>query len=306
MEYTYRIIEQEDDYEGRVIATLINSNALHHTKKAVLYIHGYIDYFFQDHMAERFNREGYNFYAVDLRKYGRSLLEHQHPNYCSDIKEYYPDIEVSINEIIKDGNDNITLLGHSTGGLITALWVNDCQKNFPEIKYVVLNSPFLEFNTFEFKRSFIVPVAGMISKIFPYISKSNEISPHYARSIHKSFEGEWDFDLQLKPEEGFPLYFAWLRAIHKAHTRIKKGLHIDIPILVMSSSYSYNGKYWCDCCRCKDTVLNVAEIRHYSHNLGKNVSITEIEGALHDIFLSEKTIREKSFEIMFNWLKNNK
>ena len=59
---------------------------------AVLYVHGFADYFFQRHMAERFAAEGYAFYALDLRKHGRSLRPHQHPNFCKSVTEYYADI----------------------------------------------------------------------------------------------------------------------------------------------------------------------------------------------------------------------
>ena len=66
-----------DDYEGTVCATLVRKKAPQNTQKAVLYIHGFIDYFFQTEMAEQFNQHGYDFYALDLRKYGRSHLSHQ-------------------------------------------------------------------------------------------------------------------------------------------------------------------------------------------------------------------------------------
>ncbi|MGM7310843.1 alpha/beta hydrolase, partial [Acinetobacter baumannii] len=59
-----------DDYEGKVVATLVRKKATQPTQKAVLYIHGFLDYFFQTEMAEQFNAHGYDFYALDLRKYG--------------------------------------------------------------------------------------------------------------------------------------------------------------------------------------------------------------------------------------------
>jgi alpha-beta hydrolase superfamily lysophospholipase len=67
----------------------------------VLYLHGYVDYFFQTHLAEFFTARGYDFYALDLRKYGRSLRSHQTPNFCRDIAEYYPEIDRAL-KIIRD------------------------------------------------------------------------------------------------------------------------------------------------------------------------------------------------------------
>ncbi|MBQ3555632.1 MAG: alpha/beta hydrolase, partial [Bacteroidales bacterium] len=61
-----RTIDMPDDYEGKVVCTLIKRDCEQKSKKALLYVHGFNDYFFQAEMADRFNAEGYNFYAVDL------------------------------------------------------------------------------------------------------------------------------------------------------------------------------------------------------------------------------------------------
>lgn len=74
IQFQEQTLSLPDDYEGKVVATLISAMCEMPSAKAILYVHGYVDYFFQTHMAERFVREGWNFYALDLRKYGRSLL----------------------------------------------------------------------------------------------------------------------------------------------------------------------------------------------------------------------------------------
>jgi alpha-beta hydrolase superfamily lysophospholipase len=101
-----------DDYDGRVVATLVRLPVPESPRGAVLYVHGFIDYFFQHHVAERFAAEGYAFYALDLRKHGRSLLPQQHPCFCKDLSEYYADITHALAEIDTD----VLLAGHSTGG----------------------------------------------------------------------------------------------------------------------------------------------------------------------------------------------
>ena len=76
MEFQYHTLSFGADYDGEVIATLIEApRPTRDTGRAVLYVHGYIDYFVQEHMAEAFAAHGYRFYAVELRKYGRSLRE---------------------------------------------------------------------------------------------------------------------------------------------------------------------------------------------------------------------------------------
>jgi alpha-beta hydrolase superfamily lysophospholipase len=72
--FTAETIDLEDDSEGEVVATLVKRAAESPTRRAVLYLHGFSDYFFHVHVAELFNELGYDFYALDLRKYGRSLL----------------------------------------------------------------------------------------------------------------------------------------------------------------------------------------------------------------------------------------
>src|SRR3954470_24397879 len=106
------------DYDGPVCATLVRLPGGEARRGAVLYVHGFIDYFFQRHMAERFAAEGYAFYALDLRKYGRSLRPHQHPNFCKNIAECYGDISAALGII----GTHVLLAGHSTGGLVTALY----------------------------------------------------------------------------------------------------------------------------------------------------------------------------------------
>ena len=60
--------------------------AEHDHDAAVLHVHGFADYFFQTEYAEWWLERGYDFYALDLRKYGRSLRPHQTPNYVTDLQ----------------------------------------------------------------------------------------------------------------------------------------------------------------------------------------------------------------------------
>ena len=191
-----------DDYEGKVIATLLRADSTAPSDRAVLYLHGYIDYFFQTHMAERFAGEEWNFYALDLRKYGRSLLPHQHAYYCRDLHEYFPEIDAALERIASDGNTDITLLGHSTGGLIAALYAAQGRERM-KVNRLVLNSPFFAFNVGWFKRAVAVPAAAWLSRLMPYAAKRNELSPLYYVSVHRSMKGEWDFDPRLKPRREF-------------------------------------------------------------------------------------------------------
>ena len=308
MEYIEKTLEFPDDYEGRVVATLIQTEPETPVEggRAVLYIHGYIDYFFQTHMAEAFEQAGYRFYAVDLRKCGRSLLPHQHLNYCRDLREYYPEIDASIEAIRAAGHSGIVLLGHSTGGLVASLYCAEDGKGGKNRKYIgrlILNSPFLEFNTSWLTKRVLIPVVGQIGRVFPYAWTKNQLSPGYAASVHRSMKGEWDYDLAWKPADGVPLYLAWLRAVRKGQLRVKRGLGIRIPVLVMHAGRSSWERKWSDILMKTDAVLNVADIKKYASRLAPEVVMAEIRDGMHDLVLSGKAVREKVFGTMFGWLR---
>lgn len=294
-----------DDYEGKVKATLLKLPATKKSASAILYVHGYLDYYFQYHMAEYFAARGKNFYALDLRKYGRSYMPHQHFNYARRMEEYYPDLDSAMDIVISQGNTDITLMGHSTGGLLAALYCAEGgRRQF--VDRLILNSPFLEFNVNGFTRNIALPVAGAVGAVFPYSHIGNVLSPNYFKSVHSSQKGEWDFDTRLKPENNPPLYLAWLRGVRKAHGKVKKGLHIPIPVLVMFSGKSTYHKGWHEEARISDTILNVKQIMKWGAELGDNVTLEEVTDGLHDLALSRKDVREKVFASMDYFMTEKK
>lgn len=292
------------DYEGEVVASLYKFDAVNSCiNGAILYIHGYIDYFFHEHVAQFFTSRGFDFYALDLRKYGESLLPNQHFNYCRNLNEYFEEIDISLDIIsIRSKVKKISVIGHSTGGLLISLYADRGDKR-DMIKNIILNSPFFNFNTSFLKGRIIVPIVSSLSLLFPYIYKKNEIPLSYFNSIHSSKRGEWNFDVKKKPSEGVPLYFAWLRAISLAQKELRRGFFIDVPLLILSSDRSS----FVDCddsdALSTDRVLNVLDIERYSKSIsGKHVEYMKFEGSLHDIFLSSERVRNRALEISLNFL----
>ena len=53
-DYTNQTIKLKPDFEGEVTATLVSSKFNTGNRKSVLYLHGYVDYFFQSHLGEKF------------------------------------------------------------------------------------------------------------------------------------------------------------------------------------------------------------------------------------------------------------
>jgi alpha-beta hydrolase superfamily lysophospholipase len=300
-DYKSETIKLKPDYEGEVTATLVSSKFNLGNRKSVLYLHGYVDYFFQAHVGEKFNQNNFDFYALDLRKYGRSLLPNQHPHYCRDIREYYEEITVAIRLIHESGNREIFLLGHSTGGLIASNYMNDGDEK-DLIKGLILNSPFLAFNQSNLQMSIVCSVAKLVTGMFPYAKVNGALSPAYAESIYKDFYGEWDYNLDWK-RITFPTYLAWLLAIQKGHKRVANS-NIKIPVLVMHSSASAGVSTFSEEAMSTDIVLDVNIIKKTGVKLAKQVILLEIENAQHDIFLSRKIVRENAFDEMFTWLNN--
>ena len=288
------------DYEGKVEATLVSFHPEHPALKAVLYIHGYIDYFFQKHMARWFVDRGWNFHALDLRKYGRSILPGQRPYYCRNMYEYYEEIDAAIDRIRRQGCKRIVLIGHSTGGLLASLYMADGNRR-EHIDRLILNSPFFEFNTGWFNRKIAIPLVALWGRLRPYASMKNELSPFYFDSVYCGARGEWDFDLTWKPRDGVPLYFAWLGAVLRGQRRLKRGLDIGVPVLVMFSSRSAYGKTWSETFRSSDTVLDVADIRRCTPCLGDDVGLRAVDGGLHDLVLSALPVRTRVLAIMTEW-----
>lgn len=75
-DYEFVQRQQPADYSGCVVSTIIRRSEVK-SDRAVLYIHGFSDYFLQHEVGREINRMGYGFYALDLRKYGRSHLPTQ-------------------------------------------------------------------------------------------------------------------------------------------------------------------------------------------------------------------------------------
>lgn len=302
MGYEQATLNFPDDHEGQVTATLIRKKAGSTTHKAVLYIHGFIDYFFQTEMAEQFNQHGFDFYAVDLRKYGRSHLPHQKYYNVRDLTEYDAEIGQALDIIAAEGHDAIVLSGHSTGGLTTTLYAAHHPEH-PLIKALWVNSPFYDFNMNPIKKKLGVPNLSRIGKLCPDLKFPSELNKFYVPSLHKTMNGEWDFNLEWK-KTAYPMVrLSFVRAIFEAQKEIHQGVKLNIPALVMHSHQTKNPKKWHKDAQNSDVILNVKHIEKYAKKIKGDVTVSKIHNGLHDLVLSEKSVRENVYQQLFAWLK---
>ncbi|MFP5253497.1 MAG: alpha/beta hydrolase [Actinomycetes bacterium] len=297
--YTAETITLEPDEEGEVVATLVHRPAAGSVRGAVLHVHGFADYFFQTPAAEHWVERGYDFYALDLRKYGRSLRPHQTPNFVTDLAHHYPELDEAFRRIThRDGHERVVLSAHSTGGLVVPLWARD--RDVPAAG-MVLNAPWLDLHG-----SFLLRTAGtkaidQIGARRPYLTIPREVSGLYAMSLHRDHRGEWPFDLAWKPLESWPVYAGWLRAVRRGHARLHRGLDLGFPVLVLTSATSGRPRQWDESCTASDIVLDVRLIRKWAHTLGRHVTSVAVEGAIHDVTLSRAAVRAVAFDQLARW-----
>ena len=298
--YTVRTLSLKPDFDGNPIALLISKFCPEPSQKAVLYVHGYNDYFFQDHLADWYLAQGYNFYALELRRYGRTLLPGQVRYDVRRISDYYEELDMAM-DTIRNGHKNsfVLLNGHSMGGLISALYASDRST----IDALFLNSPFFGLYAGWVTRNILSPFIAWLGGFFPKMKLPVSGSSYYGESLHKDYRGEWDYDLTLKPMLNTPRA-GWFRAIRKAHKKVRKGLSVRCPVLVMRSDKSGSEREWNDMIPVTDVVLNVDDIANRSLTLGKTVDVVTIPQAKHDIMLSYPAVRSHAFDELEKWLKN--
>lgn len=293
--FQMRYVDQGRDYSGSVRSTIVRLESPCADSVGVLYVHGFNDYFFQKEMAEQFAAHCYGFYAVDLRKYGRSILPEQRRFEVRDLREYFADIDSAIVQMQHDGIREIVLMGHSTGGLITAYYMS--QSPSPAVKALVLNSPFLDWNQSKFQEKFLIPMVGSLGKALPKINIPQGGDTTYGRSL-KDFG--WNYNPEWKLMHSPDVQSSWIRAIDNAQAVVQNFPHIQVPILLMHSDRT--ARTGDGTAAHADAVLDVEDISRYGRRLGVDVDEFTVVGGIHDLMLSAPAVRADLYDALFSWL----
>ncbi|MBZ8178030.1 alpha/beta fold hydrolase [Corynebacterium poyangense] len=302
--------------EGEVYATVVryrptatSSTTKEDHRPALLWVHGMTDYFFHTHVAEFFDQHGYAVYAVDLRKCGRSHRSGQKWHYCTDLEEYFPDLYAAVDALHGAGHNSIIPIAHSTGGLIVPLWLNqmnqDHDPRFHLIKGLILNSPWLDMMYPKVFVKIATPIVDKLGKAFPTLEVPGGDLGCYGTSLQSDPSRNWDYDLNLKPINGHPKYFGWLRAIVRGQRQIHQH-HVDVgvPTLTLCSSASWLNHSYSAVANATDTVLDVQQIHDRAPLLGQQVSVEPIQGARHDVFCSLHHAQAEAFAKTLQWLNS--
>lgn len=311
-----------DDFRARTFAfagpkTQVHTTLIHHlgnpsATKAILYVHGYTDYFFQTGLAEHFINLGYRFYALDLQGYGRSIRPSTPPNWCESIEQYGQDLDIALATMKQDGVDQVVILGHSTGGLVVSTYLAQpyalperasyYNKAFPDVVGLMLNSPFLALPFPPAVLNFVSwPVRILVSLLpFSYL-RAKKINI-YSKSLHSIYDGEWDYRLDWKPSQGFDLSFHWLREVIIAQRNLANQ-RLSIPTLMCRSEISTIGKRTVKEVQLGDGVLDVDSMQQAAKKTFTNITQVAIPQGFHDLYLSHQTARDAYLAAMTEWLK---
>ena len=314
--YESRTIELIDDAEGPCVATLVRARPPENPRLTILYLHGRNDYFFQTEMADRLRQAGAAFYALDMRKYGRSLRPHQTIGYTDDLSVYDEEIGEAI-EIIRSDRDDVPLIlmGHSTGGLIATLWAH---RHPGVLAGLILNSAWLEMQSMAAWRGAMAPVIGRIASRNPMWEVPSGGAGHYGRSLAGRASSKlpipeglspddpsilgWPIAREWKRPESYPVPASWLEAIMAGHETVEKDVHLECPVLSMVSTSAYFGDEWNERVFTSDTVLNPVVIAQRSLDLSDLVTIARFPGK-HDLLLSDAPVRERVYATIAGWLE---
>ncbi|MGY5763993.1 alpha/beta hydrolase [Brachybacterium sp. DNPG3] len=295
-----------EDAEGRLIATLIHRTPPPEgpgpdpALAPVLVMHGWSDYVMDRGLLDHLGRRGHDVFALDLRKHGRSLLPGQTPTAIDHLSRYDREIGLAL-RIIGRRRPPI-LLAHSTGGLIAALYA---QRHPRAVHGLVLNSPWLEMHLGSTTRHLLTGPMGMLAGQIRDRSFLPLAKDHAARATHRDFGGQYDYDLALKPPQGHPLPASTLAAVLEGQGRLAAAGPLAIPVLVLHSARSLIGLRWQEGMRRADTVLDVRSLAAAARRLGPDVEVVALEGARHEVFLSDADVRAEALGALDDWLDEN-
>ncbi len=184
------------------VFTLVNGQTLRRyawqieaPKAQVLIVHGYAEHAGRyTHVADALNAAGYDVFAYDQKGHGTQA---ETLGYYADIMELTADLGAVVSLIKTNAPDlPLFVMGHSMGGLVTALYVTHQQ---PALAGVVLSSPFLMPD--DDVSPLLIKMASVLSRVIPKVATTSLDSAHISRDA--AVVAAYDND-PLVPRGGVP------------------------------------------------------------------------------------------------------
>ena len=297
-----------EDFEGPVSATLVRLDSAPAAPPEgspgapVLQIHGWSDYFYNLPAAQRWADGGHRFYALDLRKYGRSLRSHQTPGHIDSLQEYDTEIAAALAVIAEENPHSPAPIigGHSTGGLVAALWA---ERNTHRLSALVLNSPWLELPGDALARAAAEGIVTPWRAVNPTATLRVPRLENYWESLSDEAQGQWRLHPLWRPRKSFRMTLGWLKAVFSGHRQVYEGLDMDVPVLVLLSTATVFRAQWTPEHQEKDSVLDVELLARRAVRLGRRVTVVRLPGAMHDVFASSEQVRLAAYAETSRWLQ---
>ncbi|MDR4532787.1 alpha/beta hydrolase [Glutamicibacter sp. PS] len=305
--FSYTTLPLRDDGDAPTLATLVRyrrtgfKRLLDRPRAVVLSVHGWSDYFYNPELAHFYAGQHVAFYALDLRRFGRSLrVEHELPGFVSDLRIYDEELAAAL-EIIEAEHPGLPLVlhGHSLGGLVLCLWL---ARTGLSATGLVLNSPWLEFQGTAFLRA---PMKGLLEAMARGNPRRKLRLPEvdtYWRSMSAEGEGWWDLHRVWRPMKAFPATAGWLSTVLEGHAVIAKGLALELPIFVATSKRTHFSLQYASDIQSTDSVIDAVQTRARALHLGSLVTLCTIESAMHDVFASAPEPRAEAYRSLSRWL----
>lgn len=276
---------------------------------AVLYLPGFVDYFFHTHVAEVFIGAGVEFYGLDQRGQGRAIGEGG-LEYINDLRLRNVEIARAVRRLREIGHTHITLAGHSTGGLQAVIYAARATPGgpaapspaAPAIDAVLLNSPWFALHRAQPLKTIGVLAGRSLGGVAPDLALG-QLGPAYPRALHREYGGEWDFRDDWKALETLPARAGFLRSVFSLQAELRRGLGIQVPILLCTSGKAGNPTSPTpEELASRDVVLNPEDMWRLSERLGEDVTTRIFPGAVHDLTLSRREVREDYLATAVGWV----
>lgn len=247
------------------------------------------------------NANGFSVYILDHRGQGDSgrLTKDPQMGHVNDFMNYVRDLHTFIEKkVLPDQPQNLFLVGHSMGGAIAGLYI----ENYPKVfDAALLSSPMMQ------------PTIGgaLISGFMcnALTLKKNEI-PSYAPGTesydneNRDFETnqlthskirykitEKTFEVHQREKVGGPSLHWVVEACKASKTVVEEADKIKIPILVLQAG--------------EDAIVNPAPQEKLCKRADKFCSGYQVPGAYHELFVESDMYRTKALTALLNFFNAN-
>lgn len=267
---------------------------------ALLYVHGWSDYFFNLELAHFADAHGYRFYALDLPEHGRSLAGGELPGFVGSAEHYLESLGAAVAAARADSGARPVLMGHSTGGLAAALYA---QRSPGQLTGLVLSSPWLVAHGGTAAGRVLEAALRPVSVRWPRQQIPLPSRGYFWRAVAKEAGGEWELREDLRPRNAFPVRLGWLHGVLEGQRLLRSGPRIELPSLLLASTTSDTGPLWRERMRERDAVLPIAPMRRAAAELCVQLEEALVEGGLHDVLLSPAPVRNEAYGRLGRWLE---